>query len=93
MSEQSVFLSKRFLHFAMALTVLLGVALPQAPAFAINGAQKGENRVSRDRWLRSEAKPASKESSENEDDEPEVASTDDPRHVGELNGKLRMKAW
>lgn len=94
MQERSFLLPKRFLHLSVAFTLLLGVALPQAPAFAINGAQKSENRVSRDRWLRTEAKVVSKEDSESDDDdEPEVASSDAPRHPRELNGKLHIKGW
>ncbi|MBV9549078.1 MAG: hypothetical protein JO256_05325 [Alphaproteobacteria bacterium] len=89
---------------ALLLTVfgLLAATAFATPVYAANAVAKAADRVSKDKWARTDP-PAAKHASSSDDDDDDDSDSHDhdkkaepkviSKHDGELNGKISIHGW
>jgi len=77
-----------------AIFVSASFCVVAEPAYATSGVERAANRLSKDRWAKTE--PTAHHNSDSDDDDGDGSDTSPPPkgpHEGELNGHLHVKNW
>ena len=95
MNTSSPNMHRKVAGLASLAVLFFALAGVSSQAMAANAVDRSANRVSKDRWARTESSAThSSPDSEGSEDAPiPKARSLPPSHIGELNGDLHFKSW